>query len=243
MRLPPYDKGGFGLGVLQTLCKSLTVSGATETRPSFASIMADLQTAMIKQFIKWGAPNELWVFPGISERKLLDYHGKIKSIPLSGYRFTTNVKDARAQPIIAERARGFDFYAKILVDEFFLALQTPLPKFFTEHGFTQASATVAKEVDEARTMALQRLLKRVVENQLWTPVLRLSGFDPEQAKVRLNWGTPERLGYNIADVLHAFELGAITQRETRKILIEAGWSLEVQPERLERTVPSEKQAY
>jgi hypothetical protein len=64
MRLPPYDKGGFGLGVLQTLCTSLTVSEATDTRPSFASIMADLQTAMIKQFIKWGAPNELWVFPG-----------------------------------------------------------------------------------------------------------------------------------------------------------------------------------
>jgi hypothetical protein len=232
MRLPPYDRGGFGLGVLQTLCKSLAAPGAAETRPSFASIIADLQTAMIKQFIKWGAPNELWVFPGISERKLQEYHGKIKNIPLSGYRFTTNVKEAQAKPIIAERARGFDFYAKILVDEFFLALQTPLPKFFTERGFTQASAAVAKEIDESRTMALQRLLKRVVENQLWIPVLKRAGFDPEQAKVRLNWGTPEKLRYEIADVLHAFELGAISQKETRKILIEAGWSLETQPENI-----------
>jgi len=146
------------------------------------------------QFIKWGAPNELWVFPEISERKLQEYHSKIRSIPLSGYRFTTNVKEAKAQPIIAERARGFDFYAKILVDEFFLALQTPLPKFFTEHGFTQASATVAKEVDEARTTALKRLLKRVVENQLWTPALKLAGFDPKQARVRLNWGRARKAG-------------------------------------------------
>jgi len=233
MRLPPYDASGFGLGVLQTICKALTVSGSAETRPSFVSIMADLQTAMIKQFVKWGAPNELWVFPGISEKKLQDYHGKIKNIPLSGYRFTTNVKEARAQPIIAERARGFDFYAKILVDEFYLALQTPLPKFFTERGFTEASATVAKEVDEARTMALQRLLKRVVENQLWTPVLKLAGFDPVRAEVRLNWGVPEKLEFEVADVLHAFELGAISHREVRKILIEAGWPLMVQPEQVE----------
>jgi hypothetical protein len=175
-------------------------------------------------------------FPGVSERKLQEYHGKIRGIPLSGHRFTTNVKDAKAQPIIAERARGFDFYAKILVDEFFLGLQTPLPKFFTEQGFTQASATVAKEVDEARTRALQRLLKRTVEKKLWAPALKLAGFDPIQAQVRLNWGAPEKLEYKIADVLHAFELGAITPKETRKILVEAGWPLEAQSPQLHQPI-------
>jgi hypothetical protein len=97
IRIPPYDRNGFGLGVLQTICKSLTVSEAAETRPSFASIMADVQTAMAKQFIKFGAPNELWVFPKISKKLLEEYHGKVKQIPISGYRFTTNVEGAQVQ--------------------------------------------------------------------------------------------------------------------------------------------------
>jgi hypothetical protein len=40
-------------------------------------------------------------------------------------------------------------------------------------------------------------------------------------------GAPEKLEYRIADVLHAFELGAISQKEVRKILTEAGWPLEL----------------
>jgi len=112
------------------------------------------------------------------------------------------------------------------MNEFYLGLSTPLPKLFTAPGFTEASANVAVKVDEKRVMALQRLLKRTVERELFIPVLAKAGFNPAKAKVRLNWGVPEKPEYTISDVLKAYEDGAISRFEVRKILKNFGWPLE-----------------
>jgi len=64
--------------------------------------------------------------------------------------------------------------SKHLINQFYLGLQTPLPKLFTTPGFTQASATAALELAERKVLALQRFLKRIVEKEIFIPVLRLA---------------------------------------------------------------------
>jgi len=228
VRTAPFDKNGFGTGILQTLCKRLSI-GEGETRYSFVEIVGKIQNSITRQFQKFGAPNELWVFPKIPKKELEDYHRRIQNIPSSGSRFVTNVGESKVQMLVPERTRGFDYYIQHLSNEFYLGLQTPLPKLFTTPGFTEASAKVAAELDEKRTLALQRLLKRVVERRLFNPILEQAGFDPRKAGVRLNWGMIKKPKFNVSDVLKAFELGAISQAEVRKILLQLGWPIEVHP--------------
>ena len=225
MKTPPYDKNGFGTGIMQTLCRSLKL-GDENVRPSFSEIIGRIQNSIMSQFEKFGGPNELWIFPGVNKTDLEAYYARIKNIPSSGSRFVTNVEDARVQLLVPERARSFDYYIETLMNEFYLGLSTPLPKLFTAPGFTEASANVAVKVDEKRVMALQRLLKRTVERELFIPVLAKAGFNPAKAKVRLNWGVPEKPEYTISDVLKAYEDGAISRLEVRKILKNFGWPLE-----------------
>ena len=225
MKTPPYDKNGFGTGIMQTLCRSLKLGDET-VRPSFSEIIGRIQNSIMSQFEKFGGPNELWIFPGVNKTDLEAYYARIKNIPSSGSRFVTNVEDARVQLLVPERARSFDYYIETLMNEFYLGLSTPLPKLFTAPGFTEASANVAVKVDEKRVMALQRLLKRTVERELFIPVLAKAGFNPAKAKVRLNWGVPEKPEYTISDVLKAYEDGAISRFEVRKILKNLGWPLE-----------------
>ena len=225
IKTPPFDKNGYGTGILQTLCRSLKL-GEDETRPSFSEIIGRIQNSIMKQFEKFGGPNELWIFPGINKSDLETYYHRIKNIPSSGSRFVTNVENAKVQLLVPERARGFDYYIETLMNEFYLGLSTPLPKLFTAPGFTEASANVAVKVDEKRVMALQRLLKRTVERELFTPILANAGFNPVKAKVRINWGIPEKPEYSVSDVLKAFEDGAISRIEARKLLKDMGWPLE-----------------
>ena len=71
-------------------------------------------------------------------------------------------------------------------------------------------------------------MKRVVERKLFASVLEQAGFDPEKAGVRLNWGMMKKPKFNVSDVLEAFKLGAISQTDVKKILLQLGWPIEVQ---------------
>ena len=74
-------------------------------------------------------------------------------------------------------------------------------------------------------MALQRFIKRVVERQVFTPLVKQAGFDSREARVRLHWGVPERPDLEVSDILRAFELGVISREEARSMLAEIGWKL------------------
>lgn len=216
-----------GIGILYSLCVPLNI-GNGDTREPFFQIKGKIHKGMAEVIYKWGAPNELWILPGLSKAKLEEAHKTIKNLPMKGARFTTNAKDARVYPIVAERMRGLDFYVETLEDEFVLGLETPLAKLVTKTGFTEASANAALEIAERRVSALQRFLKRSVERFLFDRVVEQAGLDPAQAQVRLNWGMEDKPEYEIADVLRGFEVGGITSQELRKILIELGWPLEIQ---------------
>jgi len=186
-----------GIGILRTLCTPLDI-GDGEQREPFYQVKGKIHSGMADTIYMFGAPNELWSFPGLSKDKLTDFFTQIKSIPRRGSRFVFNPpagSEAKVQPIVAERMRGLDFYVETLEDEFVLGLQTPLAKLVTKTGFTEASANAALEIAERRVVALQRCLKRGVERYLFDRVVAAAGLDPQKAQVRLNWGMPESLDY------------------------------------------------
>lgn len=186
-----------GVGLLQSLCTPLDV-GDGETRESFYQIKAKIHSGMADTIYTFGAPNELWSFPGLSKERLQEFFAQIKSIPRRGSRFVFNPpsgSEAKVQPIVAERMRGLDYYVETLEDEYVLGLQTPLAKLVTKTGFTEASANAALEIAERRVLAIQRFLKRGVERFLFDRVVAAAGLDPAKAQVRLDWGMPESLDY------------------------------------------------
>jgi len=217
-----------GIGILQSLCTSLSL-GDGESREPFYQIKGKIHSGMADTIYTFGAPNELWSFPGLSKERLQEYMAQIKETPRRGARFIFNPPvgaDAKVQPIVAERMRGLDFYVETLEDEFVLGLQTPLAKLVTKTGFTEASANAALTIGERRVSAMQRFLKRGVERYLFNRVVAQAGLDPKQAQVRLNWGIKENLDYEklslllsqLVLILRDIGPNVITPTELRKIL-------------------------
>ena len=100
-----------------------------------------------------------------------------------------------------------------------------MPKLFTTPGFTEASANAAIELAERKVYALQRFVKRVVEKEVFVPIIQQEGYDPQKADCRLNWGTPERPQIVVADIIRAAELQLISSTEFRSIMKKVGWEL------------------
>jgi len=80
-------------------------------------------------------------------------------------------------------------------------------------------------------MALQRFIKRIVEREIFAPVIKQSGLDPKKADCRLNWGMPETPEIELEDVVRLAEISATTRvqyvrpDEVRKILVKMGFEL------------------
>jgi len=161
-----------GIGILQLLSTPMDI-GNGEQREPFYQIKGKILSGMAETIYTFGAPNELWTFPGLSKDKMQEIFGQVKTTPRRGARFVFNPpagSEAKVQPIVAERMRGLDFYVETLEDEFVLGLQTPLAKLVTKTGFTEASANAALKIAERRVLALQRFLKRGVERYLFDRV-------------------------------------------------------------------------
>ena len=226
-RWNPVNGEAFGSGLLRTICEELRISDG-ETRLSFAEMKARMQHAMIDQFEKFSAPNELWIFKNLGQDELQSYANTLKRIPRKGARFAYN-DEADVKQAAQQLGRGWEAYVDSIVNDFLLGLQTPIPRLFTTPGFTEASARAALEAAERKVMSIQRFIKRAVEAEVFYPVLRAAKYDPLEAKVRLNWGQPEIPELIVADMILAFEKGVIDREELRGMLIKSGWELTEQP--------------
>ena len=128
------------------------------------------------------------------------------------------------------RAR-FEAYVEHILNQVYLGGQTPLPKLFTTPGFTEASARAALDMAERKVMALQRFIKRIVEREIFAPVIAQAGLDPKKADCRLNWGIPERPKIEVADVVRLAEVSAsygvpyLRPEEVRRMLAKMGFEL------------------
>ena len=225
----PVDFSAFGTGVLQVLLTELSFDG--DKRMSFLEMKARIERIMPEIFEKYAGPDELWVFAGASDEKLAEYQKLIKSKPKAGARFVYNKAEADIKTVAVDPRARYEAYVDHVLNQVYLGGQTPIPKLLTTPGFTEASANAAIEVAERHVMALQRFIKRIVEREIFAPVIQQAGLDPKEADCRLNWGMPETPEIELADVVRLAEISATTgvqyvrPDEVRKILIKMGFEL------------------
>ena len=223
----PVNAEALGSGLIRSTCEGLQTSTG-EVRPAIADMKARMEKAMIDQFEKFSGPTELWTFKNLGKDDLQTYANVLKKIPAKGARLAYN-DEADIKQAVVPMGRGWESYVEVIVNGFLLGLETPIPRLFTTPGFTEASARAALEAAERKVMSIQRFLKRIVEGEVFNPIVEQAGYKPEEAKVRLNWGQPEKPSLEFADMLSAYEKGAIRLDELRKMLTKAGWEL-IEPE-------------
>jgi len=225
----PVDFSAFGTGVLQVLLTELSFNG--DKRMSFLEMKARIEKVMPEIFEKYAGPDELWVFAGASDEKLAEYQRLIKSKPKAGARFAYNKAEADIKTVAVDPRARYEAYVDHILNQIYLGGQTPIPKLLTTPGFTEASANAAIDVAERHVMALQRFIKRIVEREIFAPVIKQSGLDPKQVVCRLNWGMPETPEIELEDVVRLAEISATTgvqyvrPDEIRKILVKMGFEL------------------
>jgi len=173
---------------------------------------------------KHAGPTEIWKFEGLSNDRISEYAAMLKSMPREGARFIVNTP-VEVEVVSVDPRSRFDAYVEHVWNQYLLGLQTPLPKLFTTPGFTEASAKAAIQIAERKVLALQRFIKRIVEREVFAPIVNQAGMDARKAKCRLQWEQPEKPQLNVEDVLKAFESGAVNAEEVRAMLVKAGWEL------------------
>jgi len=195
--------------------------------PSYYDIKWSMEWAMWKVLMKY-PPRHIYQFPRIGGEAQKEYAEKIK-LMLPGEDIVTNqevkVIDVRMDP----RAR-FDAYVEYLDNKVTLGLMNSILRLFTKPGFTEASAKEANRLLGNLVTAIQRSVKRIVEREIYDPLLESLGIDPAEADVRFNWGIPEKPKITLEDVQRFYSTPphvepALTRSEVRKLLKNLGFPI------------------
>ncbi|MCW4044813.1 MAG: hypothetical protein NWE94_04775 [Candidatus Bathyarchaeota archaeon] len=222
-RLNSSSAGSFGLGLLQVLIHTLRIG--CDRRPAYSWMKAKIERLMPKIFEKYAGPDVLAYLEKADPATIKQFESAIKNRPEEGawlfYNRPCEVKPVTLDP----RAQGFVYYIDHIVNQFYLGCETPLPRLFSTPGFTEASARAALDLQDILIRPVQRYIKRHVERELFNVVLWQSRIDPNEAKVRLNWGTPETPELVPSDLIHAAQLSLIRPEEFRKNAVKFGWEL------------------
>jgi hypothetical protein len=222
-RLNSSNTSSFGLGLLQVLVHTLTVN--TDKRPAFAWMKAKIERIMPRIFEKYAGPDVLAYLEKADPATIKQFESAIKNRPEEGAWLFYN-KPCEVKPVtIDPRAQGFVYYIDHIVNQFYLGCETPLPRLFSTPGFTEASARAALDLQDMLIKPIQRYIKRRVERDIFNAILRQADFNPLEAKVRLNWGSPQTPELDPADLIHAAQLGLIRPEEFRKNAVKFGWEL------------------
>ena len=215
------DRRAFGTSLLSPLA-TLRRDCEGELVPALLDIKAQIENDMRKVIHKY--PPRFLIHFDVSDER---FERDIKPL-LEGARpgedFATNVKVDFKELSVSSRAR-FDSMLEWLLNQTYLALETPLPRLLTTTGFTEASAKAAIEIAESFREMLRRFLKRRYERLVVRPCLQAHGIDPMKANVRLHWGTVQVPELRFDDLSKAFELGGLRYEEFRKNLQKFGVEL------------------
>jgi len=213
---------GYGIGVLNVLLHSLSFKA--EKRPAFAELKAKIEKTMPKIFERYAGPDVLAMLEGATEEDVKKFQRIIRERPPEGaWLFWTGkgeIQSLRIDP----RAR-FEFYIDHILNQVYLGCESPVSRLFTTPGFTEASARVAADFQDVLVKPIQRYIKRQVEREIFNVILAQAGFDPAEARPRLNWGAPETPEIDLNQMLKAAELGLIRIEEFRKNAAKFGWEL------------------
>jgi hypothetical protein len=237
------DGEAFGSPVIRSLLETYQIDDRY-TRESFLKIKAKMEAIMPRIFIRYAAPKRVWVFPGVDDKKRDEYKTVIEQTP-EDEDLTFNPPEKDSFDIksleIDPRAR-FEGFVNYIESQYIAGMQTPVVKLYTAPGFTEASATVAKEISERKIDFLRRFLKRVVEQEIYSDLLKGNGFDPVKDRVTFNWGL-EKPEVTLAGVITLAQISAetgvayMTKEETRTMLRKFGF--EIAEEEQEEEQPGE----
>lgn len=221
---------GFGVGLLQVLLHTLSIDN--NKRPAYAWMKAKIERLMPKIFEKYAGPDVVVGLPGAKPETIEKFERAVKNRPEEGVWLFHGLKDANVNAVsIDPRAQGFTYYIDHMVNQFYLGCETPLPRLFSTPGFTEASARAALELQDMLIDPIQRMIKRRVEREIFAIIVRLAGFDPAKAAIRLNWGSPETPEITAPDLISAATAQAgsmplIRPEEFRKNAVKIlGWEL------------------
>lgn len=229
-QLNSADASEFGTGLLQVLIHTLTING--DKRPAYAWMKAKIERIMPKIFEKYAGPDVLASLPDAKEPTIQKFENAIRNRNEEGtWLFYSGKNPARLDPVTIDPRARFEYYVDHIVNQFYLGCETPLPRLFSTPGFTEASANAALDLQDMLIKPVQRYIKRKVERDIFNTILRQANFNPLEAKIRLNWGSPETPELVPADLIHAAQLGLIRPEEFRKNAVKFGWELwEAKPE-------------
>jgi len=221
-RINAIGGSGFGIGVLQVLLHFLIFQ--SNKRPAYAWMKAKIERIMPRIFEKYAGPDVLALLEDAKDEDIKKFERVIKTRPEEGaWLFYSGKGDIK--PVLLDPRARFEFYVDHIINQVYLGCETPLPRLFSTPGFTEASARAALDLQDMLIKPIQRYIKRQVEREIFDVVLAQAGFDPAEAQVRLNWGSPEVPEVNLADMLKAAELGLIRVEEFRKNAVKFGWEL------------------
>jgi len=219
---------GFGTGILQVLLHTLIFN--SNKRPSYAWMKAKIERIMPKIFEKYAGPDVLALLEKANDETIQKFENVIRNRPEEGaWLFYSGKGDIK--PVMLDPRARFEYYIDHIINQFYLGCETPLPRLFSTPGFTEASANAALELQNMLINPIQRYIKRQVERDIFDVILAQSGFNSAEAKVRLNWGTPETPKVVVVDLIKAAELGLIRPEEFRKNATKFGWELWQEPEK------------
>ena len=224
-RLNSVYPSGFGVGLLQVLLHTLTVEG--NKRPSYAWMKSKIEKILPNIFVKYAGPDVVVQLEGQKEDTIKKYESAIKNRPEEGQWLFSGAKNVSVNAVTIDPRARFEYYIDHIVNQFYLGCETPLPRLFSTPGFTEASAKSALELQDMLVRPVQRYVKRQVERDIFMPVLTQEGYDFAQAKVRLNWGSPETPEVTLADLIAAATASPplIRPEEFRKNAVKFGWEL------------------
>ena len=235
----PVNFSAFGTGVLQVLLEELSFDGGK--RMSFLEAKARIESMLPKIFEKYGGPDELWHLPGAKEPDTTKLQSLLKSKPKEGARFVWSGKqEAKVTAVTVDPRSRFDGYIAHIMGQINMGGQSPLSSLMISPNYlTKATAEAAMDLLERKVMSLQRFMKRIVEKEIFTLVIKQAGYDPVKAAVRVNWGLPEKPEIEallpVLVQIATTRPDVISTAEFRDILIDMGLPLEkAKPEQPER---------
>lgn len=212
----------FGTGTLQVLLHTLVFN--SNKRPSYAWMKAKIERIMPRIFEKYAGPDVLALLEKANDETIQKFEGVIKNRPEEGaWLFYSGKGDIK--PVMLDPRARFEYYIDHIINQFYLGCETPLPRLFSTPGFTEASAKAALELQNMLINPIQRYIKRQVERDIFDIVLSQASFNPTEAQIRLNWGSPETPEVVTADLIKAAELSLIRPEEFRKNATKFGWEL------------------
>lgn len=222
-RINCVGQSAFGIGILQVLLHTLTIN--SDKRPAYAWMKSKIEKLIPNIFLKYAGPHVVVQLEGQKKETIEKFEAAIKNAPEEGAWLFSGAKNVSVNPVTIDPRSRFEYYIDHIVNQFYLGCETPLPRLFSTPGFTEASAKAALELQDMLIKPIQRYIKRQVERDIFDVVLNQAGLDPAEAKVRLNWGTPETPEVVMTDLIHARELGLIRDEEFRKNAAKFGWEL------------------